>query len=155
MQKGDYNKKDEIFEMILENPGDHAAVIRATPVGVHLADDWQVCGEEGQLAVDVMASAKEVIIISTMAGADTGSIEVYVQGDLLTIRGYRPEPILPEIIDQKFYQECFWGKFSRSIVLPIEVKSEMARAEYKNGVLIVRVPKKETDARIPITIVEE
>ena len=40
-----------------------------------------------------------------------------------------------------FYQECYWGRFARSIVLPQEIDPERAVATIKNGVLTVRLPK--------------
>jgi HSP20 family protein len=52
------------------------------------------------------------------------------------------------------YQECYWGGFSRTIVLPTEVKSELARAEYKYGVLTIRLPKHRHDSQIQIDVIE-
>jgi len=40
--------------------------------------------------------------------------------------------------------ERYYGSFSRTIPLPVEVKSEQAKAEYKDGILTVTVPKVET-----------
>ena len=39
------------------------------------------------------------------------------------------------------YQECFWGSFSRSIILPQEIDPDRAVATLKNGVLTIRLPK--------------
>ena len=43
--------------------------------------------------------------------------------------------------DDYFYQECYWGRFSRSIILPQEIDPEKADASLKNGVLTIRLPK--------------
>lgn len=109
---------------------------------------------EGQLAVDVVETSDQIIVVSTLAGAKTEDLEVAVHNDLLTIRGTRFSPVHDENV-HTFHEECYWGKFSRTVVLPQEVKGELARAEYKNGVLIIRIPKQNHDRKIPVTIVEE
>lgn len=111
--------------------------------------------EEGQLAVDVLDTKKEIIILSTVAGAVPEKIDVSVHHDLVTIRGVRAMPTVAVDDVSYLYQECFWGAFSRTIVLPVDVKGEFASAEYKNGVLTIRIPKKSTDIKIPIRIVDE
>jgi HSP20 family protein len=108
---------------------------------------------EGQLTVDVSQTAEEVIIVATMAGTNPGDISLHVHGDLLTIRGARASAMSA---DAKYlYQECYWGKFSRTLVLPMEVEGEQAQAEYKYGVLTIRIPKKNKDNEIPIEVMEE
>lgn len=109
---------------------------------------------EGQLAVDVAQTDDELIVIAAMAGTLPESIELHLHNDLLTIRGERKSPIGE--MSEHFYQECYWGKFSRSIILPVDVKAEMVQAQYKNGVLIVRLPKAgQTNSDIPIMVIEE
>ena len=73
--------------------------------------DWRGDYQEGQLAVDVINNNNEIVIVSTVAGADPNQIEVYIHNDLLTIRGNRIMPMaeLPEA--NYLHQECFWGKF--------------------------------------------
>ncbi len=108
---------------------------------------------EGQLSVDVAETKNELIIIAPMAGAPKGKVELHLHNDLLTIRGDRKSPVP----DGAYYHfsECYWGKFSRSIVLPVDVHLESAKAEYHFGLLTVRLPKVKIDQSIPITIVEE
>lgn len=109
---------------------------------------------EGQLAVDVAQTEDELIVIAAMAGTPPENIELHLHNDLLTIRGERKSPIGE--ISEHFYQECYWGKFSRSIILPVDVKVEMIQATYSNGVLIIRLPKaKQNNNDIPIMVIEE
>lgn len=147
-------KEVDIFEMILKTTGGDASVA-AVPSFVSQNEDWRVDHVEGQLSVDVGATKKEVVVISTIAGADTSKIEVYVQSDLLTIRGFRERPKQLDDLEHIYHEECYWGRFSRTIVLPVEIQGDMAHAEYANGVLTVRIPKRQVEARIPIKIVEE
>lgn len=108
---------------------------------------------EGQLSVDVAETISDLFIVAPMAGAGKDRIELHLQNDLLTIRGERENPI-PAGAEFHF-SECYWGKFSRSVVLPVDVRLEMAQAEFRNGLLVIRLPKIKTDQVIPITIVEE
>lgn len=108
---------------------------------------------EGELAIDVVQTGDEVMIVAPMPGCRMDNIELHLHNDVLTIRGERKSPYGPEA--EFFYQECYWGKFSRTIVLPMEVKVEMARAEFKNGILTVSLPKTKSDGRIAIEIIEE
>ncbi len=108
---------------------------------------------EGQISIDVSQTTDEVIITAAMAGAHPGDVGLHLHNDILTIRGTRRSPV--ESTAEYFVHECYWGDFSRTIVLPVEVKGELARADYKFGILTIRLPKKVSDNQIPITIVEE
>ena len=105
------------------------------------------------MAVDVAQTADELVVVATMAGAPPEKIELHLHNDLLTIRGarYSPLPLKAEY----FYQECYWGKFSRTIVLPVDIKYELTQAQYKNGILTIRLPKRQINNEIPILVVEE
>lgn len=116
-------------------------------------DTGNTISPEGQLAIDVVQTQDEVIVVAPMAGCRSENLELHLHNDVLTIRGERKPP-LDQVVDY-FYKECYWGKFSRTIVLPVEVKVEMARAEFKNGVLTVALPKTKVDGNIPIIIVED
>lgn len=116
-------------------------------------ESWHEHSAEGQLSVDVAQTDAELIIVATMAGTSPDKIELHLHNDLLTIRGERTSPVEASV--EYFYQESFWGKFSRTIVLPVNVKAEMAQAQYKNGVLVIRLPKSDTNNEIPIMVIEE
>ena len=115
-----------------------------TPIAVDTEDDHStdITEEEveGQLTVDVYQDKDNVVVQSTVAGVNPDELEVNITNESVTIRGKR-ERI--EKIEEKnyFYQECFWGKFSRSIILPVEVDPESSVATLKNGVLVVVMPK--------------
>ncbi|MFH1947113.1 MAG: Hsp20/alpha crystallin family protein [Candidatus Magasanikbacteria bacterium] len=153
MKKLDSNS--QVFEMILETTGEAPAQVLAQPSDFVLPENWHEEHLEGQLAVDVGQTKEEIILVSTIAGAVTDKIEVFVQNDLLTIRGVRVSPMNSFSDVDMFHQECFWGRFSRTIVLPVDVKGDLARAEYKNGVLTIKIPKQKTSAKVPITIVDD
>jgi HSP20 family protein len=144
------NNKADILDLILESQHDERLITTSDSS----PNPWGG-EEEGQLAVDVYETEKDMIVVSTMAGAVPEKIEVYVHNELLTIRGVRYSPSEKLNIKKIHYTECFWGKFSRTVVLPMEVKGDLARAEYKNGVMMVRIPKRQHDAKIPVMIVDD
>jgi HSP20 family protein len=96
---------------------------------------------EGQLTVDVYQDGDEIFIESTVAGVDPSELDINITSDSVTIRGERGRK--REVDDKDyFYQECFWGTFSRSIILPEEVDPENSEAKITdNGVLTIRLPK--------------
>lgn len=104
---------------------------------------------EGQLSVDVFRDEEDLVIRSTVAGVRPEDLDISVHGDLLTIRGQRSMiKEVPE--DDWFFRECFWGAFSRSIVLPYEVATDLAQSTLKNGVLEIRIPVREHGKKIAI-----
>jgi len=95
---------------------------------------------EGQLTIDVYQTDDEIVVESTVAGVEPDDIDIDISSESVTIRGERSKS--EEIADENYlYQECYWGKFSRSIILPQEVDPDKAKADFKNGILRIRLPK--------------
>jgi HSP20 family protein len=109
--------------------------------------------EEGQLAVDIYQTDDDLIVKSTIAGAASKDIEISLIDDMLTIRGRRE---LDEEVasDAYLYRECYWGKFSRSIMLPVEVRGDKVSASLHNGVLTVVLPKAKRSKHTSIRVKE-
>lgn len=95
---------------------------------------------EGQLTVDVYQTPDDIIVRSAIAGVKPDDIDVNVTPDSITIRGSRELERAAEDTDY-LYQECYWGRFARSIILPQEIDPESASVTFKNGILTVRLPK--------------
>lgn len=110
--------------------------------------------EEGQLSVDVFQTKDAIVIKSTIAGVKPEDIDISINNDMVTIRGKRE---IDETIseDDYFYQECYWGGFSRSIILPVEIIAEKVEASLKNGVLTVKLPKAKKTQAISVKVKEE
>lgn len=96
---------------------------------------------EGQLTVDVHQDDENIIIQSAIAGVTSENIDISITNDMITIRGKR----LSSNVDssQYYHQELYWGPFSRSIILPVKVDPDGAKASMKNGLLTVTLPKLE------------
>lgn len=96
--------------------------------------------EEGQLTLDVYQTDDEIVIKSTIAGVTADDIDISMTNEMVTIRGSRKQE--EKIKEQDYYyQELYWGSFSRSIILPEEIDADKAKATMKNGVLTLRLPK--------------
>lgn len=98
---------------------------------------------EGQLTIDVYQTDNEIVIKSTIAGVKPEDLDVSINNDMVTIKGERKNE---EVVnaDNYYYQECYWGHFSRSVVLPVDIISDKAEASLKNGILTIRLPKADT-----------
>jgi HSP20 family protein len=96
--------------------------------------------EEGQLTIDVYQTDDEIVIKSAVAGVENEDLDISINNDMVTIRGRRvpDEKIKPQ---DYYYQECYWGAFSRSVILPSETEADKATAALKNGILTIRLPK--------------
>lgn len=117
------------------------------------ANDWM--GEsEGQLTIDVYQTPNEIVIVSTIAGVNPENIDITMANDMITIKGNREKS---DDVKEKdyYYQECYWGSFSRSVILPIDVEVDQAQASMKNGILTIRLPKIEKVKTKKITIKTE
>ena len=97
---------------------------------------------EGQLALDVYQTQHEIVILAPIAGVKMDDISVTVTEDVLTIKGKRYlEFNIPE--EDYLTQECFWGDFSRSIVLPSSADTTKINASMKDAVLKISIPRTE------------
>ncbi|MFH1036678.1 MAG: Hsp20/alpha crystallin family protein [Patescibacteria group bacterium] len=116
-------------------------------------ENWTaLSGEpEGQLAIDVYQTEESLVIQTAIAGVKPDSLDISIEGDMITIRGSREKPA--ETGERNyFYQECFWGPFSRQIVLSVEVDPSRTEAALKEGILTVRIPKIERERKRKIIV---
>lgn len=116
-------------------------------VSEHLA--WMP-EQEGQLAVDVLEDETNLYIISAIAGVPADDLDIAITHDTVTIRGRREEREVLRPETTIHLQECYWGAFSRSIVLPHNVRPENADAVLQNGILTITIPKTEGSAEIEV-----
>lgn len=107
-------------------------------------EDWMAEESDGQLSVDVYQDDQNIIILAPIAGVKAGDVDISITEEVVSIRGQRsPGHDMPD--EKHFTQECYWGPFSRSYVLPIAVNTEGAKATLKDGLLKIEIPK---DAKV-------
>ena len=110
--------------------------------------------DEGQLSIDVFQTPNNLIVKSTIAGVKSDDIDISINNDMLTIRGRRE---IQESVTEENYliKECYWGGFSRSVILPVEIKAEKVEASLDNGVLTVILPKVKSARQFSVKVKEK
>lgn len=106
---------------------------------------------EGQLLVDVYETSSNIIVKSTISGVKPENLSISLNRDILTIKGRREVDALIREADC-LLQECYFGSFSRSVILPEEVDNKKLEATLENGVLTIVLEKIYKSSQIKIKI---
>jgi HSP20 family protein len=110
-----------------------------------VADEWNEDEPvAGQLAVDVYETREKLVVKGRVAGVNKADLDVSISDNTLTIKGTLSAGN-EEDVENYFLQECYWGEFSRSLVLPVPVKEEEIEAVLKDGVLTISFAKMKQD----------
>lgn len=104
-------------------------------------------------ALDVQEDKENFIVRLEVPGMKREDIEVSLQEGALVISGERKEvPVSEETTVHR--QERYYGKFSRVLTLPTAVAGDKVKAQYKDGILTVTLPKAEEAKPKTITVSE-
>jgi HSP20 family protein len=109
-------------------------------ININQANIWPSSEEEGELAIDLYETKDELILQAAIGGVAINDLDISITNDMITIRGRRDRDDKSKI-EKFYYNECFWGPFSRSLILPQEVDADKAKATIKNGLLSIYLPK--------------
>lgn len=110
-----------------EQDEDTRALLRSSP-------GW------GLLAAEVRETAEEVSVRLEIPGMEPGALDVTVQDDLLRVSGEK-RAAREQTRGAYHITERAYGCFERTLRLPARVDSERAQADYRHGVLTLRLPK--------------
>lgn len=92
-------------------------------------------------AVDICETENELVLKADLPDINEKDLDIRIENNTLTVRGERKfEKQVNE--DNYLRVERSYGSFSRSFTLPNTINTEAIRAEYKNGVLTVQMPKR-------------
>lgn len=146
------------MELVRFNPTRHLTPFRRrmdTLFEDFFGDLFGVEGENLKQAwnpkVDIFEEADRYVVKAELPGVDKDKIAIDVNGRVLTVKGERSNE--NEVKEKNYYRrECSYGSFQRSFTLPAETDSEQIKAEYKDGVLKLDIPKPETQTAKKITI---
>ena len=153
--------EDELAAAFLDNDGldsEPVSALEEQPSPLPAEEDPEAWEEEpgdfpGQLAVDVYETADKLVVKARTAGISKGDLDVTISDNILTISG-----VLSGGEDEQttrwHIQERYWGEFSRTIALPVQVREDegSVKAELKDGVLTISFEKEKTEAPIRIPI---
>ncbi len=103
----------------------------------------EASADEGQLAIDVLQTVENIMVKAPIAGVRPEDLDIAITDETVTIKGERHNQHNADD-DDYLLQECYWGPFSRTYVLPVQVIADKATAVLKEGILTITIPK---DAR--------
>jgi HSP20 family protein len=97
-------------------------------------------------ACDLYETDKDIVVKANLPGVSKDNVEVIVTEDSITIKGQTKEET--EVKEKNYYRkELNYGTFQRVIPLPVTVKSDEAKATFKDGILEIRAPKTEVSPK--------
>ena len=111
-------------------------------------------GEVGGLSanwpsIDVKDKDNELLVTAEVPGLTDKDVELFVDNGMLTIRGEKKAEH-----EERGYSERFFGKFERQIPLPSGVDEQNCKADFRDGLLTIHLPKtkeaEEAKKKIPI-----
>jgi HSP20 family protein len=111
------------------------------------ADLLERTGEESNLTtwappVDIFETEHELVVKADLPDVDPKDLDIRVESNILTIRGERK--FEKNVKEENYLRiERAYGSFTRSFSLASTVNSEAIKADYKNGVLTLSIPKRE------------
>ena len=114
------------------------------------ADDWLLGGTWAP-AVDIFEQEGNIVLKAELPGIDLKDVDIRLENNVLTLRGERK--VDNEVKRESFHRiERAYGTFARSFTLPSTVDQQNIKADYKDGVLKVVLPKREEAKPKQITI---
>ena len=112
---------------------------RASRTGT--ADEWALGGSWAP-AVDIYEQDGNIVMKAELPGIDPKAVDIRLENNTLTLRGERK--LDKEVNEDNYHRvERSYGSFSRSFTLPTVVDQGNIKAEYKDGVLKLTLPKRE------------
>lgn len=91
---------------------------------------------------DIMENDSEYNLEMELPGVTQGNIDLKIDSNILTIEGKKEQS--SEKKDHNYHmQERYYGSFYRSISLPSNIDEEHIEAQFKDGILSIKIPKKE------------
>ena len=108
---------------------------------VEVASEETVEDDMGQVALDILELSEAIIVVAPLAGMEVDDIDIGIAKNILTVSGNRVKPDIYKKADKLLVEECFWGPFSRSVILPENLAFNKIRASMENNMLIIEIPK--------------
>lgn len=92
--------------------------------------------------VEIIENANEIILTAELPGMKEENIEVTFEDDVLVLRGEKKEEVREDADDRRYHLwERTYGAFRRAFTLPRSIDATKIVAEFKDGLLVVNMPK--------------
>ena len=151
-------KKRSFFEKLTgtvhlaEEPEETTTTKQAMKVEKKNENNWMAEeADEAELTVDVYQTSSDIVVQTMVAGVRPEDLEITIGRDTVAIRGTRGEN--RNIDDENYFtKELYWGKFSRTILLPQEVEPEEVEAVEKHGLLTVKLKKVDKEKKSVVRV---
>jgi HSP20 family protein len=104
-------------------------------------DEWALGGSWAP-AVDIYEQGNDIVLKAELPGVDPKDVDIRLENNVLSLRGQRK--LEGEVKRENYHRvERSYGTFSRSFTLPTVVDQASIKAEFKDGMLQVTLPKRE------------
>lgn len=114
---------------------------RGEVIEVDMTEERDTEMDIGQIAVDILDLSDSIVIVAPIAGVDPSEIDIGLSRNILTISGIRRESSLYVSAKRMLVEECFYGPFSRSIILPENLGFDKIKASIEFNVVTISIPK--------------
>ena len=114
------------------------------------SSDWASNAGDAVAAADIYETKDELVLKMDLPGHDPSTVNIKVEGDVLTVQANRPEPQLGK--GSWLRQERSQGQVARTFVLPNAIDGSRCEASYHHGVLVLTMPKREEAKPRNITV---
>jgi HSP20 family protein len=99
-------------------------------------------------AIEVYETPEALVVRAEIAGMDEGQLNVVIDGDMLVIRGERPDAHQAE--KRSFHEARIpYGAFGADVYIPFPVDADRTEAEYHNGFLRIVLPRSTARTIVP------
>jgi HSP20 family protein len=110
-------------------------------IHVEHTDEPALDQDVGQVALDILDLEDSITIFAPLAGIDIANIDISVTRNILTISWERIRPALYAESSRLLVSECFYGPFSRSVILPENLAFNKVAATMEDNLLAIAIPK--------------
>ena len=153
-QNDDLLIEDELAAAFLNDDSlvdDSSSAVAQQPTDDNTSWDESDDDLPGQLAVDVYETDEQLVVKARTAGVNKEDLDVSISDGILTISGTLSSGD-DAVVTNWHIQECYWGEFSRTLALPVQVKEDEVAAVLKDGVLTITFSKIKQEQAKKITI---
>jgi HSP20 family protein len=132
--------------MVTEADHLHALLALQRALERSLGSDWlrgSTAGTGSFPPINIFQQADDFVAIAELPGVSKDEINIQVQDKVIRISGRKT--VQDEAASSAHRRERISGRFDRTITLPVQIDADRLQAEYQNGMLLLQIPRAESD----------